>query len=121
MFAMPSLDCSLHFRVTFTDREENQLYRAIPGSCAFAHGCLNMLCTRLGLLGTVTIRSGSFIKRTASLLLGLGEGAPTRADEKLKKLSMDGFLASMPAVAIAIERWPLRGINRRPTSDVVLR
>lgn len=43
------------------------------------------------------------MKRSALLFLGLGEGASGRANEKLKTLSVGGFLASMYEVIVAIK------------------
>lgn len=49
------------------------------------------------------LTSGSSMKRSALLFLGLGEGASGRANEKLKTLSVGGFLASMYEVIVAIK------------------
>lgn len=54
-----------------------------------------------------SLASGFSMKRSASLLLGLGESVPSRANEKLKKKSsVDDVLESTSEVVIAIEPYP---------------
>lgn len=70
----------------------------------------NTLCTRLLLIDAEMLASGSSMQHGALLLLGLRAGAPRRAIQKLKKLYLGGFLASMSKVAIAVKPQQ-RGIN----------
>lgn len=65
----------------------------LEGKAALSH--TNTLCTRLLLINAEMLASGSPMQHGTLLLLGLGEGAPGRANEKLKKLYLGGFLASM--------------------------